>query len=162
MATPSASPPAPRHVGVLAALLALCVGGGGIIGVLFAGQTATYAAYDLPSWAPPSWLFGPVWTALYALMAVSAWRVWRHEQGPDRRRALVAFAVQLVLNFAWTPAFFGADSPWLGLAVIVAVLAAVIWWVVAAWRVDRPAGALQLPYLGWVAFATALNAAIAG
>lgn len=161
--TSSSSDSPTRRVGVLVALLVLCVGGGGLIGVLFAGQTATYTAYDLPSWAPPSWLFGPVWTVLYALMAVSAWRVWRHDgPGRDRRRALTAFGVQLALNFAWTPVFFGADSPWLGLAVIVAVLAAVAWWVVAASRVDRPAGLLQLPYLGWVAFATALNAAIAG
>lgn len=160
--TASSAAPSSRRVGVLVGLLVLCVGGGGLIGVLFAGQASTYAAYDLPSWAPPSWLFGPVWTVLYALMAVSAWRVWRRDDDPGRRRALTAFGVQLVLNFAWTPAFFGADDPGLGLAVIVAVLVAVAWWVVAAWGVDRPAGLLQLPYLGWVAFATALNAAIAG
>lgn len=160
MTTAAPHPPPARDWTVLAGLLLLCVGGGGLIGVLFAGQTDAYTAYDLPSWAPPSWLFGPVWTALYALMAVSAWRVWRHRGAAGRGPALVAFVVQLVLNFAWTPAFFGADAPALGLAVIVGVLLAVTWWVVAAWRVDRPAGALQLPYLTWVAFATALNAAI--
>ena len=148
-----------RSVAVLLGLLALCVGGGAVIGVAFAGQTDAYTAYDLPSWAPPSWLFGPVWTALYAAMAVGAWRVWRTDH-PARRTTLVTFGVQLVLNFAWTPAFFGASSPVAGLVVIVAVLLAVLAWTRLAWRVDRPAGLLQLPYVAWVAFATALNAAI--
>jgi benzodiazapine receptor len=154
-------PAAPRRdVAVLAALLVLCVGGGAAIGVTFAGQAATYQQFNLPPWAPPSWLFGPVWTLLYTLMAVSAWLVWR-ETDPYRTRALTAFGLQLVLNFLWTPAFFGADNPKLGLAVIIGVLIAVGWWTFEAWRVRRLAGVLQVPYLAWVAFATALNTAIA-
>lgn len=152
--------PVRRDVGVLAALLVVCVGGGAAIGIAFAGQTAAYQGFDLPAWAPPSWLFGPAWTLLYTLMAVSAWLVWRGD-GPYRSRGLAAFALQLVLNFAWTPAFFGAGDPLLGLAVIVGVLLAVGWWAFEAWRVRPLAGALQLPYLGWVSFASALNAAIA-
>ena len=159
-ATPSATATQPRQLGVLVALLLLCVGGGALIGVAFAGQAATYAQFDLPAWAPPSWLFGPVWTLLYALMAVSAWLVWR-APSRYRRRTLAAFGVQLALNFAWTPAFFGADSPSLGLVTIVAVLLTAGWWSLEAWRVRRLAGGLQAPYLAWVSFATVLNAAIA-
>jgi tryptophan-rich sensory protein len=152
--------PTRRDVTALAALLLLCVGGGALIGVAFAGQSSTYQLFDLPPWAPPSWLFGPAWTLLYTLMAISAWLVWR-TQDRYRTRALTAFGVQLVLNFLWTPAFFGADNPMLGLVVIVGVLLAVGWWTFEAWRVQRRAGALQLPYLAWVGYATALNTAIA-
>ena len=149
-----------RRWGVLLALLVLCVGGGALIGVLSAGQVGDYRSLELPTWAPPSWLFGPVWTVLYALMAISAWLVVRTEH-PFRGRALAAFAVQLVLNFAWTPVFFGLGARAAGLAVIVGVLLASGWWAVEAGRVRRLAGYLQVPYLAWVSFATALNGAIA-
>ena len=150
----------PAQWAVLVGLLVLCVGGGAVIGIAFAGQTDFYSALDLPAWAPPPGLFGPVWTLLYTLMAVSAWLVWR-SSAVYRTRALVAFGLQLALNFAWTPAFFGAADPGLGLAVILGVLVAVGWWLFEAWRVSGLAGGLQVPYLVWVGFATALNAAIA-
>ena len=150
----------PRDWGVLAALLVVCVGGGALIGVAFAGSADTYGGFELPSWAPPSWLFGPVWTVLYTLMAVAAWLVWRGD-GPHRTRALVAFGVQLVVNFAWTPVFFGLGARVAGLAVIVGVLLAAGWWAFEAWRVRPVAGWSQVPYLTWVSFATVLNGAIA-
>jgi translocator protein len=156
----TAEPVPPRRLGVLALLLLLCVGGGALIGVLFAGQAATYQSFELPSWAPPSWLFGPVWTVLYTLMAVSAWLVWSQPHR-YRARALIAFAVQLALNFVWTPVFFGADERRLGLVVILGVLVAAGWWAFEAHRVRRLAGLLQIPYLAWVSFATVLNGAIA-
>lgn len=163
MSTPAntATRPAadPRSLVALAVLLVLCVGGGVAIGTIFGGQAATYSNYDLPSWAPPPEVFGPVWTILYTLMAVSAWSVWRTSRA-YRTRALTAFGVQLAVNFAWTPTFFGADSPLGGLLVIVGVLLAAGWWTFEAWRVHRVAGALQLPYLFWVGFATALNGVI--
>ena len=149
-----------RSVGVLVGLLALCVGGGALIGVSFAAQTTDYGQLALPPWAPPSWLFGPVWTLLYTLMAVSAWLVWRTDH-PSRGRALTAFAIQLVLNFAWTPVFFGAGLPGVALVVILGVLATAGWWAFEARRVRPVAGWLQVPYLAWVSFATVLNAAIA-
>jgi translocator protein len=151
--------PGPRSAVALVGLLVLCVGGGALIGVTFAGQTETYRELTLPSWAPPSWLFGPAWTVLYTLMAVSAWLVWRTDHSL-RVRALIAFGVQLGLNFAWTPVFFGADELGLGLGTIVAVLLASGWWTFEAARVHRLAGVLQMPYLAWLSFATALNTAI--
>jgi translocator protein len=144
---------------VLAALLVLCVGGGGLIGFVFASQTRVYEQLSLPTWAPPGWLFGPVWTVLYALMAVTAWLTWRAEH-PFRARALTAFGVQLVLNFLWTPVFFGAGQVGWGVAVLVAVLLAAGWWVTESARVQRLAAGLQVPYLAWLSFATVLNAAI--
>ena len=122
-----------------------------------------YAGLTKPSWTPPGWLFGPVWTALYALMGVAAARVWlRRRSTPAARRSLGLFGIQLVLNAAWSFLFFGLHSPVLGLADIVvlwaAIAALVAWW----WRLERPAALLLLPYLGWVSFAAALNAAIWG
>lgn len=156
--TPSLSGPW-RSAGVLAGLLVLCVGGGALLGVGFAGADDVYRELPLPAWAPPSGLFGPVWTVLYALMAVGAWLTWRVRH-PLRGRALVAFGVQLVLNFAWTPVFFGAGEVALALGVLVAVLLTAGWWVTETLRIHRLAAVVQVPYLGWLSFATALNAAI--
>ena len=118
---------------------------------------ATYAALDLPSWAPPGWLFGPVWTVLYVLIAVSGWLVWRQA---GWNPALTVYAVQLVLNAIWTPLFFGADRYGVALAEIVLLDLAVVATIVLFRVRHRVAAALLLPYLAWVLFATALNAAI--
>jgi benzodiazapine receptor len=129
-----------------------------LVGGLAAGSAAaTYRALELPAFAPPSWLFGPVWTVLYVLMAVAAWLVWR-ESGWNR--ALTLWSVQLVLNLAWTPLFFSAGWYAAALVDIVALLVLVALTVVAAARSSRLAAGLLVPYLLWVAFATALNAAI--
>ncbi|MEQ6900943.1 TspO/MBR family protein [Nocardioides sp. YIM 152588] len=117
----------------------------------------TYAALDLPPYAPPSWLFGPAWTVLYVLMAVAAWRTWR-VAGLDR--AQLAYGVQLLLNLAWTPLFFSADRYAVALAEIVVLWCALAVTLVLFWRRDRVAGWLMVPYLAWVSFATALNAGI--
>ena len=143
---------------VLAALLILCLGAGALGSlVTLPAIPGWYAALDKPAWTPPNWLFGPVWTALYVMMAVSAWLVWRRAGvGP----ALGAFFVQLAFNAAWSPLFFGMHL--IGLALIDIVL---LWLALAAalalaWRVHRAAGALLVPYLVWVSYATALNFAI--
>jgi benzodiazapine receptor len=129
-----------------------------IVGGLAAGSAAqTYRALELPPFAPPSWLFGPVWTVLYVAMAVAAWLVWR-ESGWNR--ALTLWSVQLVLNLAWTPLFFSAGWYAAALVDIVALLVLVALTIVAAARSSRLAAGLLVPYLAWVAFATALNAAI--
>ncbi len=121
-----------------------------------------YASLAKPAWTPPTWVFGPAWTILYAMMAVAAWRLWRRLGARPResRRALVLFAVQLALNLSWTPVFFGMQRPDLALVVILFLWVAIAATIVAAWKACRTAAALLVPYLAWVTFATALNAAI--
>jgi tryptophan-rich sensory protein len=113
-----------------------------------------YSALAKPPWTPPAWVFGPAWTLLYAAIAVAAWLVWRRA---GWSRALAAYAVQLGLNAAWSFCFFGARSPLAGLVDIVLLWIAIV--VTFEWfrPVDRRAGWLFAPYLGWVTFAAALN-----
>lgn len=119
-----------------------------------------YASLSKPSWTPPNGLFGPVWTVLYALMAIAAWLVWRKRQGPARRMALMLFGLQLVLNVAWTGLFFAARLPGLAFVEICLLWVAILMTICAFWRVSPLCGAMLLPYLAWVAFAAALNLAI--
>jgi translocator protein len=119
-----------------------------------------YAGLEKPWFTPPGWVFGPVWTVLYILMAVAAWRVWLAPASAARRSALWWFFVQLALNAVWSPAFFGLQAPLLGLVVIVLLLAALTVTVVRFFAVDSAAGWLMAPYLAWVAYAALLNAAI--
>ncbi|MDN5749388.1 MAG: tryptophan-rich sensory protein [Pseudonocardia sp.] len=131
------------------------------VGSLAAVSAASrYEALQQPTWAPPAWLFGPVWTLLYATIAVAGWLVWRRAGWSGARTALTVFAAQLVLNALWTPLFFGAGL--LGVAFVEIV---VLWLVIAATivlfaRHSRAAAALLVPYLAWVTFASALNLAI--
>ena len=121
-----------------------------------------YAAADKAPWTPPNWVFGPVWTLLYLAMAVAAWLVWRRRTEASRA-ALAAYAVQLVLNLLWTPAFFGlypvlgSAALWLGLVIILALAVAVTITVLHFGPVSRTAGMLMLPYLSWIVFAASLN-----
>ncbi|WBB79524.1 tryptophan-rich sensory protein [Micromonospora sp. WMMD882] len=128
------------------------------IGVLGVPQTADeYANLRQPSWAPPSEVFGPVWSLLYALIAVAGWLAWRRGGfGP----ALWAWTAQLVLNAIWTPVFFGAGRYGLAFLVVVALWLLIGVTVALFWRLSRPAAALMLPYWAWVSFAAALNLAI--
>jgi tryptophan-rich sensory protein len=117
-----------------------------------------YAGLAKPSFTPPNAVFGPVWTILYIMMAVAVWRIGSAD--PRRRRAVALFYVQHVLNAIWSPVFFGLEMPGLGLLVIVMLLVTLAATVVVFWRLDRLAGLLLVPYLGWVCYATALNTAI--
>ena len=133
----------------------------------FAGQIATYpnlvpwyASLAKPSFKPPNWIFGPVWTALYVLMAYAVWRIMRMPPSPERRTALVLFFVQLALNAAWSWMFFEAHSPLLGLINIGPQLAVILATVVAFYKLDRDAALCLVPLAAWVAFASALNFAI--
>ncbi|MCH9667179.1 MAG: tryptophan-rich sensory protein [Actinomycetia bacterium] len=142
-------------VSVLAVGIAAGVGG------LSASSAAEdYARLQQPSWAPPAWLFGPAWTLLYALMAIAAWLVWRTGPATESRPALTLYAVQLLLNAAWTPLFFGLG--WRGIALVeISVLwVLVVATVVAFWRRTPVAGMLMVPYLAWTTFAWSLNFAV--
>lgn len=119
-----------------------------------------YVALARPTWAPPGWLFGPVWTVLYLMIAVSGWLVWLRGAWASQRKPLIAFGIQLALNCAWTPIFFGAREIGVALVVIGVLLVAIAVNVALFWRVRRLAGALLVPYLLWVSFASALNFAI--
>jgi translocator protein len=147
---------------VLALLLALTLGVGLVGSSVTSPKIPTwYAGLAKPAFTPPPWVFGPVWTTLYILMAVAAWRVWFAQAAPaERRTALATFGLQLSLNALWPQVFFGLESPSLGLIVIVLLAAAVAWTLAAFGRIDRWAAWLLAPYLAWTLFATALNAAI--
>jgi tryptophan-rich sensory protein len=119
-----------------------------------------YAGLAKPGFTPPNWLFGPVWTTLYAMMAYAVWRILSLPAGSERSRAITAFFVQLALNALWSWAFFGAHNPGAGLVVILALIVAIVATIRSFWPLDRIAAYLLVPYLAWVCYATALNAAI--
>ncbi len=116
-----------------------------------------YAALRKPAWNPPGWLFGPVWTTLYTMMAVAAWLVWKRGGFVFQRRPLALFLGQLVLNAAWTPLFFGLHRPGMAFAVIILLWLAIAATLVAFRPVSRAAAWLLVPYLAWVGFAAVLN-----
>lgn len=146
---------------VLVGWILVCAGGGALIGLVSNGAADPwYLALRKPSWNPPSWLFAPVWTTLYVLMAVAAWRVWRHGGWMRQRPVLTIFLVQLAANFAWSPLFFSARWPALAMADLVLLWLLLVLTLWAFVRVDRRAGWLLAPYLAWVSFAAALNGAI--
>ncbi|HEU5299770.1 MAG TPA: TspO/MBR family protein [bacterium] len=146
---------------VLAGFIALCLGAGAV-GSWFTmpALDVWYAALRKPSWNPPNWVFAPVWTALYLTMAVAAWMVWRRAGVGAARTALILFAVQLILNVAWSALFFALRSPALGVAGIVALWAALVATIVSFGRISAGAAWLMIPYLVWVTFAGALNVAV--
>lgn len=120
-----------------------------------------YAALNKPSFNPPNWLFGPVWTVLYGVMVWSFWRVLNTARGqPSLRLATFAFGVQLVLNALWSVVFFGMHRPGLALLVVAALEVSVIVMILRFARIDRWAAGSQLPYAFWVAFASILNLSI--
>ncbi len=141
---------------VLAFFIVLCLGVGMFAGWVTAPAVASwYPTLNKPSWNPPSWVFGPVWTALYIMMGVAAWLVWRTK---DRiAPAMILFFSQLALNFAWSFLFFGARSPWLGLVDITMLWLALVATMLAFFGRSTLAGLLMVPYLAWVSFAALLN-----
>jgi benzodiazapine receptor len=118
---------------------------------------AWYAFIAKPPFTPPNWIFGPVWTALYIMMAYAFYRILRLPSAPNRKWVITAFMLQIALNAAWSIAFFGGRSPLLGLIVIVPLCLSVASTLVLFWKRDKLAGALLAPYLSWVLFASALN-----
>lgn len=160
--TPSPGPESmgmsPRVALGLAVLLPVGVGALGSLSTMDAVRT-WYPALTRPSFAPPTWVFGPVWTVLYLMMGVASWLVWR--QGPARpevQSALTIYGVQLGFNLAWSWLFFGIQRPFLALLDIVVLFVLIGLTAVRFAAVSRGAAALLVPYLAWVGFATALNA----
>jgi translocator protein len=135
-----------------AVTVAAAIGGLGV-----AGTATEYRSLRQPSWAPPSWLFGPVWSVLYAMIAVAGWLVW---QRVGFTMPLWLYTAQLVLNAIWTPLFFGAGQYGLAFVDIAVLWLLIVGTVAAFWRVRRTAALLLLPYLAWVSYAGALNLAI--
>ncbi|WP_316977124.1 tryptophan-rich sensory protein [Shumkonia mesophila] len=145
----------------LAGFVTGCLAVSAVGGAITASSVGSwYPALAKPSFTPPSWLFPPVWTALFVLMGVAAWRVWRQAGWTEGRPALGAFAVQLLLNLAWSFLFFGMQWVGAALAEIIVLLAAIAWTTARFARVDRPAALLLVPYALWVSFAAVLTAAI--
>jgi tryptophan-rich sensory protein len=140
----------------LLGFLVLVIGGGLAIGYLTA-PGEWYADLAKPSFNPPGWIFGPVWTLLYVLIAVAGWRTFERDR---RGWPMRLWWAQLALNFLWSPVFFAAHRIGLALVVILLMLTVIFGFIVAAWREDRVAVWLFAPYTAWVAFASMLNAAI--
>ncbi len=150
-----------RELGMAALALAA------VIAASLLGQLATfpnlvpwYAGLAKPSFNPPNWVFAPVWTALYVLMAFAGWRVLRLPPSPARRTALMLFFGQLALNVAWSWMFFAAHSPLLGLINIIPQWLVIVATIVAFARVDRLAAGCLAPLAAWVGYAAVLNAAL--
>jgi benzodiazapine receptor len=150
-----------KHWPVLIGFLVLCFVAAGIGGAVTAPNIPTwYAGLVKPSFQPPSWLFAPVWTALYAIMALTGWMVWRAAGPGGRATPIGLFLLQLALNAIWSPLFFGMHLLLPALIDIGLLWLAIAATIIAFLRVSSRAGLLLLPYLVWVSFAGALNLAI--
>ncbi|MGM5488579.1 MAG: TspO/MBR family protein [Nanobdellota archaeon] len=132
----------------------------GIIGSVFTVSSVStwYVTLAKPVFNPPGWVFGPVWTVLYLLMGISLYLVWNNKNRTTK--ALVIFAVQLVLNSLWSILFFGLQSPLIAFIEIIVLWVAIVASIVQFYRISRPAAYLLIPYLLWVSFAAVLNLSI--
>lgn len=122
---------------------------------------AWYPTLTKPDLSPPNWIFGPVWTILYACMAIAAWLVYeKRNKAREANHLLIVYGAHLVINALWSIAFFGLQNPTLALVVIVVLWLCIAYVAVGFYRVQRTAGILFVPYLAWVSFATYLNLSI--
>jgi translocator protein len=131
-----------------------------LIGSVFTSSSIPiwYESLVKPSFSPPNWLFGPVWTVLYLSMAVAGWLVWQQRgRNPTIALPLALFGIQLVLNTLWSVLFFGLQAPGTALVEIIVLWAAILATLLSFWRVSKGAGWLLGPYLAWVTFAAVLN-----
>lgn len=120
-----------------------------------------YAELEKPLLNPPNFVFGPVWTVLYLLIAVSLYLVWTHKTTTSKKAAYVAFGAQIVLNALWSLVFFGLHSPELGILVIMLLVGAIVATILIFRRFSKPAAYLLIPYLAWVCFAAYLTIGVA-
>jgi benzodiazapine receptor len=149
---------------VLAAFLAVALGAGALGAAFSPGFSSSaahwYAGLVKPAWLPPQHWFAPVWTAMYVLMAIAMWIIWRERYHRGRNIAVAAYLIQLLLNALWAPLFFGLKSIDAGLFVVVALWLAVGWTMREFVRVKFSAAAFLVPYFLWVTFAAAVNLAV--
>lgn len=145
---------------LLGGLLALCLAVGYVGSLVTVEQVRVwYPTLTKPTWTPPNWLFGPTWTTLYVLMAVAGWLVMR-DDGVTRGRATGLWWMQIVLNAAWSPIFFGAHQIAVAAVVIIALWITLALFIRASWQTHRAAAWLFVPYIAWISLASALNVAI--
>ena len=154
-ATMHTSPSGMRRWLALAGWVFLCFTAASLGAVFMPGEW--YAALKKPAWNPPGWVFGPVWSALYTMMAVAAWLVWRQGGFAVQRRPLGFFLAQLALNALWTPLFFGLHQTGIAFVEIVLLWLAIAGTLAAFHPVSSVAAWLLAPYVAWVSFATVLN-----
>lgn len=156
------APTSPKHAWVgLVVLIVICFGVAAIGGLATSPNIPHwYAGLAKPSWTPPSWLFGPVWSILYLSMAVAAWLVWRQGGLAVAASPGALFGIQLALNCGWSWLFFGRHNPGLAFVEVLLLWAAIAATMVAFWFRSTVAGLLFVPYLAWVSFASVLNFAI--
>jgi translocator protein len=147
-----------NSLAVLGLFVVSCLAVAGLGAVFTTGSVRDwYPVLQKPSWNPPAWLFGPVWTMLYIMMAVAAWLVWQRRGFVNVNSALGLFIFQLILNALWSPLFFGLRSPLAGLLDIVPLWTAILVTLLSFYKISPVAGVLLVPYWLWVSFATALN-----
>ncbi len=145
----------------LFAFLATCIAVASLGGAVTATSVDNwYQTLDKPAFTPPEWVFAPVWSSLYILMAIAAWRVWLQTGSELRRIGLILFAAQLGLNLFWSILFFGLHRIGFALFEIVTLVCTIIATTYLFWKIDRVAGALLTPYLIWVSYASVLNASL--
>lgn len=150
-----------RNIASLVVFLALCLAVSGLGGVATSSSVGTwYQTLIKPPFNPPDWVFAPVWSVLYVLIAVAGWRVWRKAGVGAAKRALAVYGLQLALNLGWSVLFFGVQQVGWALVEIFFLVGAITatWWLFRS--IDKVAALLFVPYGLWVAFATALNASI--
>ncbi len=152
--------PMTRQILGLLGWLLICFVVAALGGFASANAGTFYQALVRPSWAPPGWLFGPVWSLLYIGMAISAWIVWRERGFLKARTSLSLFLVQLALNGLWTWLFFVWHLGAVAFVEILLLWALILATTIAFWRIRPMAGVLLLPYLAWVSFASALTLAV--
>jgi len=143
-------------IGLIVWLL-IVFGAAAIGGAGSASAGSFYQQLTLPSWSPPSWLFGPVWTVLYAMMGIAVWMVWRVDGFLAHKGALFLFLIHLVFNALWSWLFFAWQRGGLAFAEILLLWILILVVLILFWRVRPTAGILLIPYLLWVSFAAVLN-----
>lgn len=150
-------PPKHAYLGLIV-FLVVCFVAAGIGGAVTTPKIGTwYATLVKPSWNPPYWIFGPMWSAWYLCMAVAGWLVWRQEGLAAAKLPLALFGVQLALNVLWSCIFFGLEKPGLAFVEVLLLWTAIAATMILFWQRSSAAGILFLPHLAWVSFAAVLN-----